>query len=369
MNLEIALKEENGVVILKVSLPDKPVVIETNGTVKTETVPETGTAEVAKAEATALAEKVASLKREYERLKKAAYRAGKRLEENLKGSGQGVTAADSRCPQSAGNRCPTVVPTPVPNVPNGVPGDNPGQGKTNSTYYADYINCNTNCVTNSNSTKSDNGINHVTTNQIRKVTETDGNCLPFVPEYARQFIPLAKLPELYQKILTAWNNLPLPEKLKGLYPDVAQKLQNLLKEYGKANLQKAIRMVADSPFLLGKSANSTWHIYFGWLLNPANLKKILENKYRDRNRDAYQGYDSISFPEYIPWDDEKVKTNCSAATLSVSAQEEYTNYKADQPCFLDPEYMLNGLDSLTDQARNSLAHEAKLLGLTKAQAA
>lgn len=351
MNLEIALKEENGVVILKVSSPDKPVVIETNGTIKTETVPETATAEAAKAEITVLTEKVASLKREYERLKKAAYRAGKRLEENLKGLGQDVTAADSRYPQSAGNCCPTVVPTPVPHVPENVPGDNPGQGTADTTY------SNTNIINNTK-TISDKSMTHST------------------------FIPLTDLPEVYQNLLHAWNGLPLHEKLKGLYPDVMQKLHNLLKEYGEASLHKAIRMVAESPFLLGKSSGgSGWVISFGWLLKPGNLKKVLENRYRDRSRDGYQGYDSLTCPEYIPWQNveaevngttikaEAYMKNKTAATVTAPIVENCSKYNTAQSCYLDPVDMLQGLDPLTDHARTCLAREATLLGLTKSSAA
>lgn len=339
MNLEFAFREENGVVILKVSSPDKPLVIETTanepGTPVTATpiqkenvspVTETVTAEdKVKADISVLSEKLDSMTRQYERVKKAAWRAGKRLENYLKASGQTVPATGNYCPQSATagspqsatagspqpavNHCPSSVPTHVPSVPKCVPGDSWGQGQVVTTY------SNTN------------------TNDYNHVIDKDNN---------HGFIPFANLPEMFQKILTAWNNLPLPEKLKGLYPDVAQKLHKLLKEYGEAAVQKAIHMVTESPFLLGKITNTRgWrHIYFGWLLNPANLKKILENKYRNRE----QSYDGVTYPEYIPWD----------------------NVEGH---YLDPEYMLKGMDPLTDQARSSLAHAAKLLGLTKIQAA
>ena len=141
-------------------------------------------------------------------------------------------------------------------------------------------------------------------------------------------------------------------------------------------------MVADSPFLLGKSSNSSgWVIYFGWLLKPGNLKKILENKYRDRSREWKQGNECVTYPEYIPWSTVKDTVNHTTVTangytdLNATAGygdswlEEYSADKAAQTCFLDPEYMLKGLDPLTDQARNSLARAASLLGLTKPQAA
>ena len=228
--------------------------------------------------------------------------------------------------------------------------------------------------------------------------ESVGNCLPFVPEEtSRKFIPLANLPEMFRNIVTTWNDLSLPEKLKGLYPDVAQKLYHLLKEFGEAAVQKAIRMVADSPFLLGKSSNSSgWVIYFGWLLKPGNLKKVLENKYRDRSREWKQGNECVTYPEYIPWSTVKDTVNHTTVTANAYTEntvnrttvtangyespaaaagygnpwpKEYSADKAAQTCFLDPEYMLKGLDPLTDQARNSLARAASLLGLTKPQAA
>ena len=216
--------------------------------------------------------------------------------------------------------------------------------------------------------------------------EPTGNCLPFVPEEtSHKFIPLANLPEVYQNLLQAWNDLPLPEKLKGLYPDVAQKLYHLLKEFGESAVQKAIHMVADSPFLLGKVTNTRgWkHICFGWLLKPGNLKKILENKYRARSRDWSQGYDyDVSYPEYIPWSTVQSEVNHATVTANAYAEspdatadygdplpDECSTDNAAQGYFLDPEYMLQGLDPLTEEARSNLAWAAARLGLTKAPAA
>ena len=222
-----------------------------------------------------------------------------------------------------------------------------------------------------------------TTNAL--TPEPVGNRLPFVPEEnPHRFIPLANLPEVYQNLLQAWNDLPLPEKLKGLYPDVAQKLYHLLKEFGKAAVQKAIRMVADSPFLLGKVTNTRgWkHICFGWLLKPGNLKKILENKYRDRSHEWNQGYECVTYPEYIPWSTVQNEVNHATVTANAYAEspeatggygdslpDECSTDNAAQGYFLDPEYMLQGLDPLTEQARSNLARAAALLGLTKTPAA
>ena len=346
MNIELSVKEENGVVKIKITSPNKPVVMETATDTNTAGAPvtvaseqnksvspvtETATAdETLKAETNALSAKLAAMNREYERVKKAAYRAGIRLKENLKALGQttamsatgspglaleGVPYAGPRvpeaCPQSVMATVPngnSTIPDTCPqNVPNSDPGDTWGQGQVVTTY------CNTTTHNHVLDKDTDNVIDPTMSDPVmsHKKAETTntlspeliGNCLPFVPEEtSRKFIPLTNLPKMYRNIVTAWNGLPLPEKLKGLYPDVAQKLHHLLKEFGEATLHKAIRMVADSPFLLGKSSNSSgWIIYFGWLLKPGNLKKVLENKYRDRSREWKQGNECVTYPEYIPW--------------------------------------------------------------------
>ncbi len=279
------------------------------------------------------------------------------------------------------------------NVPNSVPGDTWGQGQAVTSY-----NNTTNTLTHNHvfDKDSDNDFDHTMSDHVMSHKEAEtkntlspepvGNCLPFVPEEnPHRFIPLANLPEVYQNLLQAWNDLPLPEKLKGLYPDVAQKLYHLLKEFGEAAVQKAIRMVADSPFLLGKVTNTrSWkHICFGWLLKPGNLKKILDNKYRDRSRDWSQGYDyDVSYPEYIPWSTVQDTVNHATVTANAYVENpdatggygdpvpnECSTDNTAQGYFLDPEYMLQGLDPLTEQARSNLAWAAARLGLTKTPAA
>ena len=405
MNIEFSVKEENGVVKIKIILPDKPVVIETDAstnatdtpvtevTVQKETAPSTKESAnpdiAADAETTALAAKLAAMNREYERVKKAAYRAGKRLEKNLKALGQtmNVSATGSPGLALAGVPCsvprvPEACPQTVLNVPNTVPGDTWGQG-TAVTAYSNT--CNTNTKSKTISTMSDQVMSHEASTAINALSpKPTGNRLPFVPEDTpRRFIPLASLPEVYQNLLQAWNQLPLPKKLKGLYPDMMEKLHTLLQEFGEATLHKAIRMVADSPFLLGKSSNSSgWVIYFGWLLKPGNLKKILENKYRDKSREWKQGNEYVTYPEYIPWSTVKNEVNRTTVTANAYAEspaatadygdslpDECSTDNAAQGYYLDPEYMLQGLDPLTEQARSNLAWAAALLGLTKAPAA
>ena len=432
MNIELSVKEENGIVKIRILSLDKPVVIETDAGANTAGTPVTVVAkqnesispateaattdEMLKAETTALSAKLAAMNREYERVKKAAYRAGIRLKENLKALGQtaamsavgspglalaGVPCAVPRVPEACPQGIVTVpngdfaVPGTFPqNVPNSVPGDTWGQGQAATSYYGTTNNTNTTIHNHVFDNDSDNDFDHTMSDHVKfhKEAETKntlspepiGNCLPFVPEDTpRRFIPLANLPVVYQNLLQAWNQLPLRSKLKGLYSDMAEKLHTLLQEFGEATLHKAIRMVADSPFLLGKSSNSSgWVINFGWLLHPANLKKILENKYRDRSREWKQGNECVTYPEYIPWSTVKDTVNHTTVTANAYPEspataadygdpwpEEYSTDKAVQSCFLDPEYMLKGLDPLTDQARSNLARAAARLGLTKTPAA
>ena len=393
MNIELSVKEENGVVKIKITSPDKPVVMETATDTNTAGTPVTVATEqnesvspvteavtgdeTLKEEATALSAKLAAMTRAYERAKKAAYRAGIRLKENLKALGQttamsatstnrpslalaGVPCAVPRvpetCPQvnaTVSNGDFAVLGTCPQTVPNTVPGDTWGQGQVVTSY-----NITTNTTTHNHvfDNDSDNVIDHTMSDHVMSHKEADttstlspepvGNCLPFVPEETScKFIPLANLPEMFRNIVTTWNDLPLPEKLKGLYPDVAQKLYHLLKEFGEAAVQKAIRMVADSPFLLGKSSNSSgWVIYFGWLLKPGNLQKILDNKYRNREQEWGQNYYGATCPEYTPWTD-------------------------TESCYLDPGFMTEGLTTLNEHTRSCLEQAAKLLGLKKENAA
>ena len=133
MNLEIAIKETDNVVKLKITSPDKPLVIElttndlgtpvTVATEQNESVsPATEAAttdETLKAEAKALSAKLAAMNREYERVKKAAYRAGIRLKENLKALGQTAAMSASGSPGLA----LAGVPCSVPRVPEACPQD------------------------------------------------------------------------------------------------------------------------------------------------------------------------------------------------------------------------------------------------------
>ena len=98
-----------------------------------------------------------------------------------------------------------------------------------------------------------------------------------------QQIPLEELSETEQKILNAWNSLPLDNNFNGLFPAMRRQLQALLERYGEEALLKAISNVSNSPFLLGCSRNSRgWVISFDWFLVPEHLENILQCKYQNK---------------------------------------------------------------------------------------
>ena len=135
--------------------------------------------------------------------------------------------------------------------------------------------------------------------------ETEGSGLPFQsPEKKTQtLIPTAELPEVCRNIVGAWNKLPLPKKLRGLYPSLVKRLNYLLENYGEEQIHKAISSIADSPFLLGKSKNNRgWVVSINWFMDPEHLEKILSGDYHD---DRSSGRHCLFQPgdELQPWGD------------------------------------------------------------------
>ena len=114
--------------------------------------------------------------------------------------------------------------------------------------------------------------------------EAQNNDLPAQPcRKNSQQIPLNQLSETEQKILNAWNALPLYNNFDGLFPAMRRQLQALVERYGEEALLKAIGNVANSPFLLGCSRNSRgWVISFDWFLVPEHLENILQGKYQNK---------------------------------------------------------------------------------------
>ena len=115
-------------------------------------------------------------------------------------------------------------------------------------------------------------------------TAAEGNCLPFQPpeKKTQTLIPTAELPEVCRNIVSAWNRLPLPKKLRGLYPSLVKRLNFLLENYGEEQIHHAIASIAESPFLLGKSKNNRgWVVSINWFMEPEHLEKILSGDYHD----------------------------------------------------------------------------------------
>ena len=131
-------------------------------------------------------------------------------------------------------------------------------------------------------------------------------------------IPLKNLSETCQRVIREWNKLPLP-KYKGLLPALAEKLKFLLQKYGEPTLLKTIAKIADSRFLLGKKGNSTWSASLAWLLEPDHFANVLSGKYQDdarrsghkRNRDDWWE-PGDPFPFYLPNEDMVAKEGLAA---------------------------------------------------------
>ena len=134
---------------------------------------------------------------------------------------------------------------------------------------------------------------------------TQGNCLPCQPpeKKTQTLIPTAELPQVCRNIVSAWNKLPLPKKLRGLYPSLVKRLNFLLENYGEEQIHNAIASIAESPFLLGKSKNNRgWVVSINWFMEPEHLEKILSGDYHD---DRSSGKHCLFQPgdELQPWGD------------------------------------------------------------------
>ena len=111
--------------------------------------------------------------------------------------------------------------------------------------------------------------------------ETDSRPPTKTEEKTSRLILTRDLPKKYQNIVRAWNSLPLPKKLRGLYPTMVRRLNQLFEDYGEDAVHEAIDRVADT-FLLGKTKNNRgWVANLYWLLQPDNLEKVLSGQYQD----------------------------------------------------------------------------------------
>ena len=461
MQLVIVLTEEDGAMKIKLQTPDektidvKPVKTDiapenpqtmngqtvTNGStepgVTTETVLPTETEKavlpaatatenteaktIAENEVNRFTEKIASLNREYERLRKAVWRMRKRLaemlqavEQNVASSNTGdpdavptnanvasansIPAAVNDCPETIPAPCisvPSVVPDDVPIVPDGpgnVPGDvgteekrknqrkeeenkNKNKNKNNSFNSASFVPSVSSVP--SSSAYADTVQGNAYKNGTAQNGENIQDYIPFVLPKNNQLIPAAKLPAAFRNVVNEWNRLPLRVKLKGLFPAAAKQVQLLLNQFGAYAVQKAIRMVGECPILLGTGEHSHgWVISFSWLLKAQNMEKVLNGRYREQT-------EAVNYPEYIPWDEEEsvaffprtetANENYSGATFRDDATgraattSEQQNPGPATPCveYMDPDYMNEGIAVLSDESRRRLENTARLLGLIR----
>ena len=140
--------------------------------------------------------------------------------------------------------------------------------------------------------------------EINKNKKTKTNIADAMPKSARAcmheegtekkmqvLIPTAELPDVYRKIVSAWNQLPLPKKLSGLFPSLVKRLRFLLENYGEEQVHNAIASISDSPFLLGNSKNNRgWVVSLHWFLDPEHFEKILGGEYHDKKNSGGSGF-------------------------------------------------------------------------------
>lgn len=97
------------------------------------------------------------------------------------------------------------------------------------------------------------------------------------------YIELEKEKEIdYISILKIWNGTNLP-KLKLLSQKRKDKIKSRVNEIGIDNFLKSIDLLNNSKFCLGENKNN-WKADLDWLIvNDANIVKVLEGKYNDKN--------------------------------------------------------------------------------------
>ena len=98
---------------------------------------------------------------------------------------------------------------------------------------------------------------------------TQGSCLPCQPpeKKTQTLIPTAELPEVCRNIVGAWNRLPLPKKLRGLYPSLVKRLNYLLENYGEEQIHglRLVQPYAQCHCLYSVSLHHKYSCnYWGW---------------------------------------------------------------------------------------------------------
>ena len=132
-----------------------------------------------------------------------------------------------------------------------------------------------------------NNKNNTYVNKLISIYETQketgngtGNGIPFTPGESREMILPEDLPIPCRNVLDTWNRLPL-KKFTGLVPSLLRKLNVLLDRYGEETVCQTVESIRFSSFLLGKT--SGFHVTLGWLLDPDHFAKVLSGKYWDRD--------------------------------------------------------------------------------------
>ena len=243
-----------------------------------------------------LSEEELAQKREYERIRKARWRAKrKQRQETCNATGNAVcntagnapvTVTDGDSFRDAGNAfCPggdgrdmacngseKVIQNRAADGFS-LSGDTAGD-RGHDIYNINNINNNNN----NNTLYSDKLISKYETQQ--ETGNDTGNDIPFTTEGSNEMILPENLPGPCRNVLETWNMLPL-KKFTGLVPSLLRKMNVLLDIYGEETVCQTVELIRFSSFLLGKK--SGFHITLGWFLDPDHFARVLSGKYQDRD--------------------------------------------------------------------------------------
>ena len=228
-----------------------------------------------------LGEEEAARKREYERVRKARWRAKRKQQQ------EACNACNAVC--NATGNAPVIITNGDAFCPGG-----DGRDMARDGGKKDIQNRSVDGFSLSGDTTCDRGqeiynINNINNNKntlytnklisIYKAQKETGNGISITPEGSNRMILSENLPAPCRNVLDTWNRLPL-KKFTGLVPSLLRKMTVLLDRYGEEVVCQTVESVGFSSFLLGKT--SSFHITLGWLLNPDNFDKVLSGKYQDR---------------------------------------------------------------------------------------
>ena len=118
-------------------------------------------------------------------------------------------------------------------------------------------------------------------NQLEPQIRVDKNRLDQNREDEAE-VPAPSRKSSFDRITEAWNSLGLSTVTK-IAPGTKRYnlLNKRLKDYGEAEVLRAVENVRNSPFLTGGGANG-WTATFDWFIKPNNFVKVLDGNYLDR---------------------------------------------------------------------------------------